>query len=92
VVNIEDDGVGIPPAVQGRIFEPYFTTKPVGKGTGQGLSIARSLVVERHGGKLSFESTVGKGATFTMRLPIAGQREAAQIGDLISQSGAQIAR
>ena len=53
-----------------HIFEPFFTTKEVGKGTGQGLAIARSTVVTKHHGSLSFETEVGKGTTFTIRLPI----------------------
>jgi two-component system, NtrC family, sensor kinase len=69
-IDISDSGAGIPEAVRRRIFEPFFTTKEVGKGTGQGLAIARSIVVSKHGGSLSFESEVGKGTTFTIRLPI----------------------
>ena len=72
VVAISDTGTGIPPAVRDRIFEPFFTTKSVGKGTGQGLAIARSVVVTKHGGTLTFESEVGKGTTFTIRLPMDG--------------------
>ena len=55
-----------------RVFDPFFTTKEVGKGTGQGLAIARSVIVTKHGGTLTFESEVGKGTTFTIRLPING--------------------
>ena len=86
VITIADDGPGIPEAVRDRMFEPFFTTKPVGKGTGQGLYISRSLVVERHGGKLTFDSSVGEGTTFTIRLPLAGRP-----GSSI-QPGAQAAR
>lgn len=73
VITVGDNGTGMPAAVRDRIFEPFFTTKPVGKGTGQGLSISRSLVVERHGGQLTFESVEGEGTTFIIRLPIAGK-------------------
>lgn len=73
-VEIADTGAGIPAEVREHIFEPFFTTKPVGKGTGQGLALARSIVVERHGGSLEFESTVGRGTTFTVRLPIDGTK------------------
>jgi len=73
VITISDTGVGIPPELRPRIFEPFFTTKPVGKGTGQGLPLARALVVEHHRGQLVFESTIGVGTTFTLRLPIAGR-------------------
>ncbi|HEY0477454.1 MAG TPA: ATP-binding protein [Kofleriaceae bacterium] len=68
-VAVADNGSGIPEAIRPRIFDPFFTTKPVGRGTGQGLSIARSIVVDRHAGTLSFETTVGRGSTFLVRLP-----------------------
>jgi signal transduction histidine kinase len=54
------------------VFDPFFTTKEVGRGTGQGLSIAYGTVVTRHGGTLSFESEVGRGTTFFVRIPIEG--------------------
>jgi signal transduction histidine kinase len=74
-VSISDSGDGIPPEVRGRIFDPFFTTKGVGKGTGQGLAIAHSVVQDKHGGQLTFETEVGKGTTFFIRLPIdAGAR------------------
>lgn len=73
VISIRDDGPGIPAEIRKRIFEPFFTTKPVGKGTGQGLPIAHSLIVDHHGGQLTFDSTVGVGTTFTIRLPAAGK-------------------
>jgi PAS domain S-box-containing protein len=73
-VRITDTGCGIPEAVRGRIFDPFFTTKPVGQGTGQGLAIAHAVVVKRHGGAITFESQVGKGTTFVVRLPINGAR------------------
>jgi len=69
-VRISDSGTGIPLEVQGRIFDPFFTTKEVGKGTGQGLAIAHSVVVEKHGGQLTFETEVGQGTTFIIRLPL----------------------
>ena len=69
-IDIADTGAGIPEAIRPRIFDPFFTTKEVGKGSGQGLSIARSIVVTKHGGSLTFDSEVGKGTTFTIRLPI----------------------
>ena len=69
-IDIADSGAGIPQAIRQRIFEPFFTTKDVGKGTGQGLAIARSIVVTKHGGTLSFDSEIGKGTTFTIRLPV----------------------
>lgn len=69
VVAVSDTGTGIPEAIRTRIFDPFFTTKGVGKGTGQGLTLARS-VVERHSGSLTFETSAGKGTTFFVRLPI----------------------
>jgi signal transduction histidine kinase len=71
-IAIADTGKGIPAEVRARIFDPFFTTKEVGKGTGQGLAIARSVVVDKHGGTLHFETEVGKGTTFYIRLPISG--------------------
>jgi PAS domain S-box-containing protein len=71
-IDVEDTGGGIPESIQDRIFEPFFTTKEVGKGTGQGLAIARSVVVDKHGGTLTFESRAGVGTTFTVLLPIDG--------------------
>jgi PAS domain S-box-containing protein len=76
-VRISDSGTGIPEAVRSRIFEPFFTTKPVGKGTGQGLSIVYGCIVKRHGGTVSFESEVGKGTTFILRIPLTPDGEAA---------------
>jgi PAS domain S-box-containing protein len=73
VIAVADTGKGIPREIRDRVFDPFFTTKEVGKGTGQGLAIARSVVVDRHGGSLTFESEVGKGTTFFIRLPIQGR-------------------
>ncbi len=69
-VQVSDTGPGIPQEIRDKIFEPFFTTKKVGKGTGQGLAIARSVIVEKHGGELLVESTMGQGTTFTVRLPL----------------------
>lgn len=69
-VRIADSGTGIPEAVRSRVFEPFFTTKEVGKGTGQGLAIAYDIIVIKHKGDLSFETELGKGTTFIIRLPI----------------------
>jgi signal transduction histidine kinase/CheY-like chemotaxis protein len=70
LVSIADTGCGIPEGIRSKIFDPFFTTKEVGRGTGQGLAIARSVVVERHKGTLTFESEVGKGTSFYIRLPV----------------------
>ncbi len=75
-IRLSDTGTGIPEQIRDRIFDPFFTTKEVGKGTGQGLAIARSTIVKKHGGQLVFESVVGKGTTFIIRLPIAASSKA----------------
>jgi len=72
-IDISDTGGGIPESIRARIFDPFFTTKAVGKGSGQGLAIARSIVVDKHGGTLTFESETGCGTTFTIRLPLDGR-------------------
>ena len=69
-IRISDSGGGIPEAIRHRIFDPFFTTKMVGKGTGQGLSIARSVVVDKHQGAIRCESEIGSGTTFIIDLPI----------------------
>jgi PAS domain S-box-containing protein len=69
-ISIQDTGGGIPEEIQSRIFEPFFTTKPVGQGTGQGLALAHTTIVRKHGGRIWFETTKGKGTTFFIRLPI----------------------
>jgi PAS domain S-box-containing protein len=74
VIAIGDTGVGIPEHARERVYDPFFTTKEVGSGTGQGLSISHTVVVERHRGALWFESRVGVGTTFFIRLPVAGQQ------------------
>ncbi|MFH0902642.1 MAG: ATP-binding protein, partial [Pseudomonadota bacterium] len=70
MIQIADNGRGIPPEVLPRIFDPFFTTKEVGQGSGLGLSIVHGIV-ERHGGTIEVESETGKGTTFTVALPIA---------------------
>jgi signal transduction histidine kinase len=69
-VQIQDTGVGVPENIRARIFEPFFTTKEVGKGTGQGLALAHTVIVKKHDGQIWFESEVGKGTTFFLRLPL----------------------
>jgi signal transduction histidine kinase len=75
VIEISDTGAGIPDAIKSRIYDPFFTTKEVGKGTGQGLAITRS-VIEKHQGSIDVVSTPGH-TTFTLRLPIAGPQRLA---------------
>jgi histidine kinase len=77
LVTIADTGTGIPATIQDRVFDPFFTTKPVGKGTGQGLALARTAIVDRHAGTISFETRQGQGTTFFVRLPIHGRAAAA---------------
>ena len=72
-VTIKDSGVGIPENLKARIFDPFFTTKEVGKGTGQGLSIAHSVIVQKHAGRLWCESAVGVGTTFFVELPLENE-------------------
>ncbi len=69
-IRVSDTGTGIPADIKQKIFDPFFTTKEVGKGTGQGLAIAHSVVVDKHGGTLDIESEIGKGTTFIIRLPL----------------------
>jgi two-component system NtrC family sensor kinase len=77
VVTISDSGSGIPEAIRHRVYDPFFTTKEVGKGTGQGLALARSVVVEKHGGTIGFETDVGRGTSFFIRLPLPQESDQA---------------
>ena len=72
-IRITDSGCGIPESAKPRIFDPFFTTKAVGRGTGQGLAVVHSVVVEKHGGEISFDSKEGQGTTFIIKLPLNGQ-------------------
>ncbi|MFQ6605767.1 MAG: FG-GAP-like repeat-containing protein [Fidelibacterota bacterium] len=74
VVQIHDDGPGIPPEVQVKIFDPFFTTKPVGTGTGLGLSISYGIITN-HGGSLTVRSQAGEGTTFSITLPVEEKNE-----------------
>jgi signal transduction histidine kinase len=68
-IRVQDNGTGIPDAVKAKIFQPFFTTKPTGEGTGLGLSLAYDIVTKGHGGTLTAESREGKGTEFTIKLP-----------------------
>jgi len=80
VITVSDTGGGIAEAIRHRIFDPFFTTKAVGRGTGQGLSLARAIVVDKHGGSLSFDTETGHGTTFFVRIPIDGIPAHARLG------------
>jgi signal transduction histidine kinase len=71
-IQIQDTGTGIPKDIWTRIYDPFFTTKDVGKGTGQGLASVHFIVVEKHHGAIEFKTQDGVGTTFTIRLPIDG--------------------
>ncbi len=69
-IRVQDTGTGIPVEARPNIFNPFFTTKPAGKGTGQGLSVAHTVIVQKHGGIIDFETDMGAGTTFIVRLPL----------------------
>ncbi|HEY0873195.1 MAG TPA: response regulator [Vicinamibacterales bacterium] len=69
-ISVTDTGTGIPEGIRRRVFEPFFTTKVVGRGTGQGLALAHSVVVNRHAGRIWFDTECNKGTTFFVRLPV----------------------
>jgi signal transduction histidine kinase len=69
-VEIEDNGPGMPPEVCKRIFEPFYTTKSVGVGTGLGLSVSYFIITENHGGRLTVISAPGAGGRFVILLPV----------------------
>src|SRR5256885_14901527 len=71
ILEINDDGPGIPIDLQPKIFDPFFTTKEVGKGTGVGLTVAYAIVQE-HGGRIRLDSQTGSGASFWVELPVSG--------------------
>lgn len=72
VIRIRDNGCGIPEANLSKLYDPFFTTKDVGRGTGQGLSIAHNIVVDKHGGDIAVQSRVGDGTEFCIRVPLLG--------------------
>ena len=70
IISIADNGEGMTEEVKQRLFENFFTTKPLGQGTGLGLGITRDIIENKHGGTVSFESEEGEGATFTLTIPV----------------------
>jgi len=70
-IAIADTGTGMSARVRERIFQPFFTTKPIGQGTGQGLYMAYNIIVEKHRGAIEVDSEEGVGSTFTLRLPVS---------------------
>jgi signal transduction histidine kinase len=78
-VEIEDNGPGMDAATRKRVFEPFYTTKAVGQGTGLGLSVSYFIVTENHGGTIEVDSTPGQGTRFVIRLPLTPARKAVEI-------------
>lgn len=72
-IRIQDSGTGIPEHIRDKVFDPFFTTKEVGKGTGQGLTLAQTVIVKKHSGQIWFESEPGNGTTFFVRLPLSDE-------------------
>ena len=70
VLVVQDTGQGMTPEVQQKLFQPFFSTRPIGEGTGMGLAVVHGIV-SAHGGRIEVESQPGKGSTFTIRLPLA---------------------
>jgi two-component system, NtrC family, sensor kinase len=73
VIRVSDNGCGVPPENLSKLYDPFFTTKEVGRGTGQGLAISHSIVVDKHDGEIGVSSDLGVGTQFTVRLPICGR-------------------
>ena len=70
IISIRDNGNGIPQSILDKIFQPFFTTKPTGEGTGLGLSLSYDIITKGHGGTLAVDSKEGEGAEFVITLPI----------------------
>jgi len=81
-IRVKDTGTGIAEKIRDRVFDPFFTTKPVGKGTGQGLAIAHNVIVDQHQGQIFFESEIGVGTVFIIRLPVQPEQRTQTKGRL----------
>jgi len=68
-IRVRDNGIGIPAEIKDRLFQPFFTTKPPGEGTGLGLSMSYDIITQQHGGSISVDSKVGEYSEFRVRLP-----------------------
>jgi len=79
-ITVSDNGCGIPEENLEKVFDPFFTTKEVGKGTGQGLAIARSIVVAKHRGSIDIETAIGVGTQFILRIPIGNEEQQEAVG------------
>jgi PAS domain S-box-containing protein len=87
MIRISDNGPGMPPEVRDRAFHPFFTTKEVGKGTGQGLSLAHGVIVTKHQGRIELDTAPGQGATFTVHLPLERREAEPVAGDGAVRNG-----
>ncbi len=72
-ISVKDNGNGIPELIKEKIFQPFFTTKPTGQGTGLGLSLAYDIITKGHGGELKVETKEGEGSEFIIQLPVLQQ-------------------
>jgi len=70
IIRMQDNGTGMDDEVKQHIFDNFYTTKPIGKGTGLGMGITKSIIEDKHGGRLTFDSTKGVGSSFTFVIPI----------------------
>jgi PAS domain S-box-containing protein len=85
-VQIEDTGCGVPERNRSRVFELFFTTKEVGRGTGQGLALAHTIIVKKHGGQIWFQSEEGRGTTFFVRLPLGKVEKAGELSTVAAEA------
>ncbi|MEZ5148432.1 MAG: ATP-binding protein [Bacteroidales bacterium] len=70
-IRVKDNGPGIPTEIKDKIFQPFFTTKPTGQGTGLGLSMSYDIIIKGHGGEITVESQAGEGTEFIVTLPLS---------------------